>query len=69
MGRERTADTSFDRFEQMLRSAFGLKLLLASLPAEATLEDARKLHRKLKQAGRTRCSFLDRELGIQRPRP
>ena len=60
------ADTSFETFERMLRSQHGLKLLLAGMPAGSTLEDAMFLHRKLKQAARRPCSFLDEELGIRR---
>ena len=57
---------SFATFERMLRSQHGLRLLLAGMPRGATLEHARVLHQKLKQAGRRRCSFLDDELGIRR---
>jgi hypothetical protein len=60
------ADMSFATFERMLRSLHGLRLLLAGMPEGSTLEDARLLHRKLKQAARTPCSFLDAELGIHR---
>lgn len=59
-------DTSFAAFEQMLRSLHGLQLMLAGMPPGSTLADARLLHRKLKQAARKPCSFLDRELGIRR---
>lgn len=60
------ADSSFAAFELMLRSAHGLKLMLAGMPPGSTLEDARLLHRKVKQASRRPCSFLDRDLGIRR---
>lgn len=57
---------SFETFEQLLRSLHGLRLLLAGMPPGSTLDDARLLHRRLKQSARRPCSFLDDELGIQR---
>ena len=57
---------SFATFERMLRSLHGLQLLLAGMPKGSTMEEARLLHRKLKQAARRPCSFLDEELGIRR---
>jgi len=56
---------SFDAFERMLRAQRGLELVLAGLPAGATLGDARDLHRRLKQVGRAPCTFLDDELAIE----
>lgn len=57
---------TFETFLRMLHSKHGLRLLLAGMPAGSTLEDADFLDRKLKQAGRTPCSFLDRRFGIER---
>lgn len=37
--------------------------MLAGMPPGSTLEDARRLHRGLKQAGRTPCRFLDASSG------
>jgi hypothetical protein len=50
----------------MLRDQTALKLMLLGMPLGSNIEDARRPHRKLKQADRTPCSFLDRELGITR---
>src|SRR5512140_168003 len=50
--RRSDADMTFDTFARMLRSQHGLRLLLAGMPPSSTLEDARFLHRKLKQAAR-----------------
>jgi hypothetical protein len=61
-------DAARERMWQMLRDQTALKLMLLGMPPGSTLEDARFLHRKLKQADRTPCSFLDRELGIVRDR-
>ena len=66
MRRPSDADMSFATFDRLLRSLHGLRLLLAGMPAGSTLDDARLLHRKLKQAARRPCSFLDEELGIHR---
>lgn len=48
------ADMSFERFVWMLRTNYGLELLRAGMPPGSTLEDARALHRKLKQVGSTK---------------
>jgi hypothetical protein len=50
----------------MLRSQDGLRQLLALMPAGSTLEDARRLREKTMQKQRRPCSFLDRDLGIER---
>lgn len=47
------------QFESMQKAAMGLKLLLPYLPPGASLEEARRLHRKLAQKGRPPCSFLE----------
>lgn len=57
------ADMSLEAFVRMLRSQRALRLVLAGMPAEATLEDARALHRRMKQVGRQPCSFLDEAHG------
>ena len=57
---------SFETFLHMLRTKHGLRFLLASMTPGSTLEDAFWLDRKLNQASRTPCSFLDEELGIPR---
>lgn len=44
----------------------GLRLLLARLPAGATLEDARRMHERILQRGRQRSRVLDEALGIER---
>lgn len=44
--------------EAMMRDALGLRLLLAKLPAGATLDDARRLREKLLQRGRQRSRVL-----------
>lgn len=61
-------DAARERMWAFLRDQTALKLMLLGMPPGSTLEDARRLHRKLKQADRTPCSFLDRELGIERDR-
>jgi hypothetical protein len=61
-----SADMSFDAFLRMLRSKHGLRLLLGAMPPGSTLEDAFWFDRKLTQAARTPCSFLDEEFGIRR---
>ncbi|MHB1846276.1 MAG: hypothetical protein ACYCWW_15745 [Deltaproteobacteria bacterium] len=61
-------EESLRQFEAMLRSKEGLLRLLAQLPPGSTLEDARRLHEKVKQQSRTPCSFLDGPLGIRRGR-
>jgi len=63
MRRWSEADMSFEAFERMLRTQRALRLVLAGMAPFATLEDARALHRRMKQVGRTRCSFLETELG------
>jgi hypothetical protein len=65
MSRRRAPDP-LETFAAMLRAQIGLELLLRSLPPGSTIDDARALHRKLKQQGRAPCTFLDRELGILR---
>jgi len=56
----------FETFERMFREKRALRLLLAGMREGATEEEALRLHRKIRQIGRRPCSFLDRELGIQR---
>ena len=51
---------------EMHKVGLGLKVLLPYLPPGASLEDARRLFRRLQQASRTPCSFLDDDLGISR---
>jgi len=63
MRRPTEADMSFEAFERMLRTQRALRLVLSGMAPEATLEDARFLHRKMKQVGRNRCSFLEADLG------
>jgi hypothetical protein len=57
---------AWEEFERMFASRQGLELLLASLPAGSTREDALRFHRKVAQLSRRPCSFLDAELGIER---
>ena len=59
-------DAARARMWSMLRDQTALKLMLLGMPLGSNIEDARRPHRKLKQADRTPCSFLDRELGITR---
>jgi len=66
MRRALGADMSLEAFARMLREKRALTLLLAGMPDGSTMAEALKLHRKLRQQGRTPCSFLDRELGIVR---
>jgi hypothetical protein len=61
-----TPDQAVATFEAMLRSQDGLRQLLALMPAGSTLEDARRLREKTMQKQRRPCSFLDRDLGIER---
>lgn len=61
-----TLEQAWARFELMLRSNDGLKQLLALMPPGSTLQDARRLREKTMQQQRTPCSFLDRDLGIDR---
>jgi hypothetical protein len=61
-----TLEQAVTRFEAMLRSKDGLRHLLALMPAGSTLEDARRLREKTMQKQRRPCSFLDRDLGIER---
>jgi hypothetical protein len=55
---------TFEAFERMLRTQRAIRLVLAGMGPSATLEDARALHRRMKQVGRQRCSFLETEFGI-----
>ena len=54
------------RFQELRRSERGFRLMLTQLPPGTTIEEARTLRRKIIQSGRTPCSFLDREYGIER---
>ena len=54
---------SLEAFVRMLRSRRAVRLVHAGMPPEATLEDARALHRRMKQVGRQPCSFLDEPRG------
>jgi hypothetical protein len=65
MRRPTEADMSFEAFERMLRTQRAIRLVLAGMAPGATLEDARSLHRKMKQVGRKRCSFLDTDVGTR----
>jgi len=64
MRRPTDADMSFDAFERMLRTQRAVRLVLAGMAPTATLEEARALHRRMKQVGRRRCSFLEADFGI-----
>jgi hypothetical protein len=61
-----TLEQAWVRFETMLVSNEGLKQLLALMPSGSTLQDARRLREKTMQKQRRPCSFLDRDLGIDR---
>ena len=65
MRRPTDADVSFDAFLRMLRSERAVRLVLAGMGASATFEEARQLHRRMKQVGRQRCSFLETGLGTR----
>jgi len=50
----------------LMRAGTGLRLLQARLPPGSTLADARRARERILQLGRRPCTFLDRELGIDR---
>jgi hypothetical protein len=52
--------------ERLMREGLGLRLLLARLPAGATLDDARRLRARLLQQDRRPSPLLDGALGIRR---
>ncbi len=52
--------------ERLARAKGGLLALQAQLGPQASLDDARRFWARLRQQGRTPCSFLDRELEIDR---
>lgn len=54
---------SIEAFLRMLHSELAVRLVHAGMPPEATLEDARAFHRRMKQVGRRPCSFLDEPRG------
>jgi hypothetical protein len=56
---------SLEAFLRMLHSDLAVRLVHAGMPPEATLDDARALHRRMKQVGRKRCSFLDDPRGTE----
>ena len=68
MRREYTREESLAEFRRMFEEQWGLKAMLATMPPGSTMEDALRLHRRLKQMDRQPCSFLDEELGIHRDR-
>ena len=47
----------------MMRDALGLRLLLAKLPAGASLDDARRLRKRILQRGRRPSRVLDAAYG------
>jgi hypothetical protein len=52
--------------EGMMLDALGLRLLLAKLPAGATLDDARRLRERILQRGRQPSRVLGHDDGIER---
>lgn len=54
------------QFKEMQTSEMGLKFMLPYLPQGASLEEARRLYKRLGQTSRTPCTFLDDQLGVQR---
>lgn len=54
------------QFLELQQAGLGLKFLLPFLPPGASLEEARRLYRRLGQESRTPCSFLDEQLGVVR---
>jgi hypothetical protein len=52
--------------EEMMRDGLGLRLLLAKMPAGATLDDARLLRKQILQRGRRPSRVLDATRGPDR---
>jgi hypothetical protein len=57
---------ALDSLEQMMRDGVGLRLLLARLPAGATLDDARLLRERILQRARRPSQVLRRAAGVER---
>ena len=53
-----TVAERLELYLRLQREGLGLKLLLVHLPAGSSLDDALRVHRHLRQQGRTPCSFL-----------
>jgi len=51
---------------KLMQAGEGLRYLIAQLPAGATIEDARRLHERIRQQGRHPSPLLDHMLGIDR---
>lgn len=56
------------QYKEMQDSEMGLKFMLPYLPPGASMEEARRLYKRLGQASRTPCSFLDDPLEVRRDR-
>ena len=50
----------------MMRDALGLRLLLAKMPAGASLDDARRMRERILQRGRRASRVLDAACGTGR---
>lgn len=57
---------AIQQFQAMQREGLALKLLLPFLPEGASLEEARRLYKRLGQQSRTPCTILDAPLGVPR---
>jgi hypothetical protein len=59
-------DEPLERVAALMRDGLGLRLLLAHMPRDATLDDARRLRERILQRGRRPSRLLDEPLGITR---
>jgi hypothetical protein len=59
-------EQAVETFRRLLVAQEGLEALRRQLPPGATLADARRLHRRLRQESRKPSALLDGELGIVR---
>jgi hypothetical protein len=57
---------ALQQFETMHLEGMGVELMLRYLPQGASMEEAHQLYKRLGQASRAPCTFLDVPLGIRR---
>jgi hypothetical protein len=57
---------AIQQFQAMQMDGLGVELMLAYLPAGASLGEAYQLYKRLGQESRTPCTILDAPLGIRR---
>lgn len=63
---DRRPEEALARLGALMTDGLALRLLLAHLPAGATVDDARRLRERILQSGRQPSRLLDEALGIER---